>query len=221
MTPYSSWKKNKGRVDLRSYTREFQKKFSTASPKKRNLEAGKLYAVKYLTDSVYPTDKHHFSPLFLSFGRFMDDEIGKHSRGVNLFYLTVSQSLEILEDFFRLINLNPNDRAVEVLKLHSKYLKIFPYAFKNLEERRILNFSEIDSSEWGMVPLLHKYLIGNFNSTALDKDFQLENKELPKITKKRKKKVSQLKPETAPVETQEIVLESDGTFDNFSIFDEE
>jgi len=217
MNPYECWKKNKGRVDLRKYTRDFQKNFN-AKPSKKLLEAGKLYTVKYLTDSVYPTDKHHFTPLFLSFGRFRDEILGTHSRGVNLFYLTVTQQLEILEDFQRAVF--SKNSTVEVLKLHSKYLRIFPYAFKNLEERRILCFEEVDVKEWGMMPLLHRYLLGNFNSSALDKDFQLENKFSQEITKKRKKKINTIKEENREEEKIEEILEDD-TIDNFGIFDED
>ena len=72
MTPTKTWKANNWRIDLRKYTREFQQKFE--SIKKINLFPGCIYAAKYLVDSDYLTDKHHFTPLFVSFGRFRDDE---------------------------------------------------------------------------------------------------------------------------------------------------
>lgn len=214
MTPTKTWKANRWRFDLRKYTRDFQKKFESGK-KKTPMEVGNLYALSYLVDSAYPTDKHHFTPLALSFGRFTDDELGKHTRAVNLFYLSNSQVLEILEDFHKHLSLPPDARALQIIKLHEKYLKVFPYAFKNFEERRVRSQEEISALEWGMIPLLKKHLLGNFNPSALNEDFQLENKTIEKVRKERKKKINKIAP-SEPVE--EAVLEE---FDNFKLFDED
>lgn len=214
MKPTQVWKQNKGRSDLRKFTREFQKKFKGKKPLK--MEPGKVYAVQYRVDSIFPTDKHHFTPLIVSFGRFRDGST--HTRGVNLFYLTIPQQLELLEDVHRFHSLKATDRAIEIFKLHSKYMRIFPFAFKNLEELRTLHVTEILAEEWGMIPLLHSHLLGNFNKSALDADFQLENREWKTITKKKKRTPAEVKPD---VLTEEILLEKDDTIDNFGIFEED
>lgn len=184
MTPLKVWKNNKWRYDLRKYTREFEKKFKVKKGKSLT-EAGKIYAIKYRVSSDYPTDKHHVTPLIVSFGRFRDENGNSYIRALNLFFLSTSQVLEVLEDLYLYSNFTHDERAFHVIKLHEKYIKIYPYIFKNFEEKRVLMQCEVSVEEWGMIPLLQKNLWGIFNPTALDEDFQRENK---KVFKKVKKK---------------------------------
>jgi len=173
MKPLETWRKNKWRSDLRKFTREFEKKFKV---KKNSLtESGKIYALTYRVSSSFPTDKHHFTPLILSFGRFRGDDDQVYVRGLNLLFLKTHQVLEILEDASSTSG-KPDEVATTMIKLHEKYIRIYPYLFKNFEERRILSSEEVSREDWGMIPLLQKNLWGTFNASALDKDFQLESK---------------------------------------------
>lgn len=174
MTPYQSWQKNKGRVDLRKYTREFQKRFK--EKKKTSIEPGKVYAISYLPDSRFPTDKHHLTPLILCLGKFRDTDGQIYVRGINLFFLDTRKVLEVLQDAFMFSHLKPDSRVLPTVRLHDKFMHVFPWAFKNFDVKRIRVVTEVEISEWGMIPLLYKYLIGNFNSTGLNEDFQKENK---------------------------------------------
>ena len=183
MTPVQTWKANKGRTDLRSYTRDFQKKFETKHVLK--FLPGDVYALKYRTDSEVLTDKHHFTPLIVSFGRFLD-ESGPHLRGLNLLFLRKEQKLELLEEVYALHRLKPDQRVAPLLRIHEKWMKITPYAFKNFVERRVHCSEVIVLTEWGMIPLLHDYLFGTFNAVALNEDFQRENA-LPRPKMKKKK----------------------------------
>ena len=101
------------------------------------------------------------------------------------------QALEILEDVYNIHHLKPDNRAIEMIKIHEKYIKIYPYIFKNFEEKRVINCSEILIEEWGMIPLLHKYLWGTFNPVALNEDFQKESSLQGKKVKKKIKKVQE------------------------------
>ena len=176
-----TWKKNKWRSDLRKYTREFEKKFKGEVV---CTEVGRVYAGIY-RDSKYPTDKHHFTPIFLSFGRFRDEDGIKYVRGVNLLYLNTTQCIEILEETHRFLKMKPDARVPHMLKVHEKFMKIFPYAFKNFEEKKIFRVSEVDKEEWGIIPLLKKNLWGNFNPVALNEDFRKENQDRRRVPRKK------------------------------------
>lgn len=183
MSPLQTWKKNKWRIDLRKYTRSFQQNFE--SKKKIKIFPGEVYAAKYSIDSSIPTDKYHFTPVFVSFGRFRDEEGMTYTRGLNLMYLRNEQKIELLEDIYRFQRMDPAQRVAPIIKIHEKWMRITPYAFKNLEERRILGISSVSVDEWGMIPLLREELLGTFNSSLLNEDFQKENK--APIEKKKKK----------------------------------
>jgi hypothetical protein len=190
MTPYETWKKNKGRVDLRKYTREFQKNFETK--KSFVTLPTKIYAITYKPDAMFETDKHHITPIILSFGRFKDDEGASYLRGVNLLYLRNEQSIELMQEVFTLHKFPIESRIKRSIQIHDKWMAIVPFAFKNFEERRITSTSEINEADWGMIPLLHKFLWGNFNAQSLDESFQVENKKRP--LRERKKEVKMEKP---------------------------
>ena len=214
-SPIKIWKKNKFRIDLRQYTREFQLKFKTKS--KPAVIPGNLYALRYNVDESIITDKHHFTPLILNFGRFRNEIGDKYIRGLNLFYLKTEQKLEILEDFHKLLKYKPDFRVQYIIQIHEKWMSIIPYAFKNYEERRIMIINDIDESEWGMIPLLKDYLFGNFNSIALNEDFQKENKS-PTIKVKKKQKTESInQEEIIEEETTEIITNDEGFID----FDDE
>jgi hypothetical protein len=183
LKPSKTWKANCWRTDLRSYTRDFQKKFSLTA--KTHLEPGEVYAATYRISTEFPTDKHHFTPVFASFGRFRDEEGKTYVRGLNLFYLKPSQKLEILDEFHSFYDLKTPARVSPLIKIHEKWMKIAPYAFKNYEERRIMGICKIDLEDWGMIPLLREYLYGTFNAVALNEDFQKEIKEPKSFTGKK------------------------------------
>ena len=214
MAPYETWKKNKGRVDLRKYTREFQKNFETK--KAQVTLPSKVYAMTYRVDAVFETDKHHVTPIVLSFGRFKDDEGASYLRGVNLLYLRNEQMIEIMEEVFSLHKFPIESRIKSLIKIHDKWMTIVPFAFKNFEERRISSTSEINESTWGMIPLLYKFLWGNFNAQSLNESFQLENKKRP--IRERKKEVKMEKPKE-DVQTAEETF-SEGAIDS-SIFNDD
>jgi hypothetical protein len=184
MSPFQTWKKNKWRIDLRKYTRSFQQNFESKKPIK--VFPGEVYAAKYVTDYSILTDKYHFTPVFVSFGRFRDDEGMTYTRCINLMYLRNDQKIEILEEVFKCHHLPISKRVEPMIKIHEKWMRIAPYAFKNLEERRITGISEIHVNEWGMIPLLKEHLLGTFNSSTLNEDFQKENK-IPVVKPKKKK----------------------------------
>lgn len=184
MRPLETWKKNKWRIDLRNYTRSFQKNFEARE--KIKVSPGEVYAAKYLTDPGILTDKYHFTPVFVSFGRFRDDEGMTYTRAINLMYLRNEQKIELLEDVFKHHHKTLDQRVAPIIQIHEKWMRIAPYSFKNLEERRILGISQIATDEWGMIPLLREELLGTFNSSLLNEDFQKENK-VP-VEKKKKKK---------------------------------
>jgi len=188
MKPTETWRKNNWRSDLRKYTRSFEQKFKTKRDKNIS-EAGKVYAITYKTSSDYLTDKHHVTPIMISFGRFKDEEGRTYVRGLNLLFLKTHQCLEILEDAYQFAKLNPDKKAEQMIKLHEKYIKVYPYLFKNFEERRILTQEEVVTEDWGMLPLLHRNLWGTFNPVALNEAFQEENKSISRNIKKRPKPV--------------------------------
>jgi hypothetical protein len=204
LSPREVWRKNMHRADLRSFTREFQKLFSLKE--KTVVLPGSLYAATY-SGGKFPTDKHHATPLFLSFGRFKDDDGKIHTRGINLLYLKTEQQLEILEEATNHYSKKPDNRVAPMIKLHEKWMKIVPYAFKNFEDSRIVGLSEVENFDWGMVPLLQKYLLGNFNAEALNEDFQEEH--LPKPEKKKKEKKNPLKIETETASEAYDMIEAD------------
>ena len=212
MTPHQTWKTNKWRLDMRSYTRLFQKKFESRS--KIQVHPGSVYAIKYLTEPEILTDKYHFTPIIISFGRFRDDDGDIYTRGINLMYLRNEQKIEILEEIYKYSSFPPDARVVPIIQIHDKWMKIAPYAFKNLEERRIIGLSEVEISEWGMIPLLKEALLGTFNAKLLNEDFQKENQE-PIIKKKKKKKsqpVENKKVEDVN-EYEEIIFDENGMID--------
>jgi len=183
MTPFEVWKKNKGRCDLRKYTRKFEENFKVKSSL---TEVGNVYAISYRANYENQTDKHHITPVILSFGRFLDDNGTKYVRGLNLLYLKTNEAIDILNEVYAIIKKPADKRVPAILKIHSKYMTRFPYAFKNFEERRILTTGIVNEEEWGMIPLLHKHLFGTFNAVALNEDFQKEIKN-PKIKPKKVK----------------------------------
>lgn len=208
MTPHETWKKNKGRVDLRKYTRSFESHFS-GKAKVESLPS-KVYAMKYRGDSIFETDKHHVTPIILSFGRFKDDEGFTYTRGINLLYLRNEQMIELMEEVYKLHKFPLAQRIKPLIKIHEKWMIIAPFAFKNFEERRISSSATVNEEEWGMIPLLHKSLWGNFNPTALNESFQLENKKKP--LRESKKKVEMEKPKEE-LETMEESF-TEGTIDS-------
>jgi hypothetical protein len=212
MSPYTVWRKNNWRFDLRKYTRTFESKFKT-----KNLqitEPGKLYAITYKTSFLLETDKHHVTPIILSFGRFKDEEGRSYVRGLNLLFMKANESLEILEESYKFIDKKPDERVKHILKLHEKYIKKYPYMFKNFEEKRILTVSEVESTEWGMIPLLHKNLWGVFNPAALNEDFQLEFKEDRKKPKKRRpEKLNKQEEETVEEDLIDTYTDEEGIVD--------
>jgi hypothetical protein len=172
-SPFYVWKKNKSRLDLRLYTRMFEKNFKVTNKNIKVSEVGKIYAAYYKSENKI-TDKHHVTPLFISFGRFKDGAITR-VRGLNLFYLSVSDIIDITQKVYNLSSNKPDDLAIEMIKIHKECIKKYPYAFKNFKESNITVINIIDSSEWGMIPLLYKYLYGNFNISALSRDYEKEN----------------------------------------------
>ena len=136
MTPFQTWKQNKHRSDLRLYTREFQKRFNVNTVK--ITEVCDIYAANYRVGNESETDKHHVTPLIMSFGRFKDDDGFPHVRGLNLLYLSTSEAIELMEVAYTLATLKPDSRVPGMIKLHEECMKKFPHAFKNLEERRLL-----------------------------------------------------------------------------------
>ena len=183
-SPISVWKTNKWRSDMRAYTREFEKKFKQKSHVISSL--GNIYAIKYITDQSIITDKYHFTPLIISFGRYKDDTNNlTYTRGLNLFYLTTAQQLELLEEVYKHRNKSDVDKVKQFFNIHEKWIKIVPSAFKNLEEKRISVIKLIEDNEWGIIPLLKKDLFGTFNLSLLTEDFVKENK-VRKIYKKAK-----------------------------------
>jgi len=191
MTPFQYWKKNNFKPTLRKLTREFSERFKVKSSS--ITEVGKIYAITYSTDYSIPTDKHHVTPVILSFGRFLDDNGNKYVRAVNLLYLSTKQQVELLEECYSLLKYKPGERVQQILKLHQKYMMVYPYAFKNFEERRIRSTSEVIGEDWGTVTVIQRYLLGNFNAVALNEDFQKEIKSPP--DRRRKPKKAQEQPE--------------------------
>ena len=109
---------------------------------------------------------------------------------MNLFFLRNEQKLEILEEVYAFSKMKPDDRVAPLIKVHEKWMKIAPFAFKNFEERRIMGISEVCTAEWGMIPLLRDYLFGTFNPVALNEDFQKENSQKNSLKRKQKQEVS-------------------------------
>lgn len=213
MKPTQTWKANKWRSDLRKYTREFQSNFESRTP--LQILPGTVYASRYRGDSTFPTDKHHITPLFVSFGRYKDDEGKVHVRGINLLYLRKDQQLEILDEIYAHFSKKPDERVAPIIKVHEKWMKISPYAFKNYEERRMIAIREISSLDWGMIPLLQTHLLGNFNAQALNEDFQKESK-APRKTKYKKSS-----PPAEKAEETEVVSEMiEGDFPDIDFEDE-
>ena len=78
-----------------------------------------------------------------------------------------------------------------MIKLHEKYIRVYPYLFKNFEERRILTQEEVVTEDWGMLPLLHRNLWGTFNPVALNEAFQEENKVVSGNIKRKPKQIKE------------------------------
>lgn len=213
-TPLHVWKKNKVRSDLRKYTRIFESKFKSNSwdkPKNMISEVGKIYAIFYRVNNSYPTDKHHVTPVIFSFGRFINEAGYATVRGLNLLYLSNHDAIIFLEKAHVFLSKKPDERVPGLLKLHAECLQKYPYAFKNLDERRILSINEVESLEWGMIPLLHKHLLGNFNARALESDFTEENKFVPTPVRKKKEKdqIKEIKEDTVSMEMTEGEIDFD------------
>jgi len=189
MNPTKVWRKNNWRYDLRKYTRIFEEKFKEKRGKSLT-EVGKIYAITYKTSSDFLTDKHHVTPIIVSFGRFKDENGATYVRGLNLLFLKPHQVLEILENMYSIKAKKLDEKAVEMIKLHEKFIKVYPFLFKNFNENRILTLSEVNKEDWGMIPLLKKELWGIFNPNALNEDFQEENKSQKKI-KSRPEKIQE------------------------------
>jgi hypothetical protein len=220
MTPYKTWKANKGRIDLRKFTREFESKFKVKS-KIENLP-GEIYAFRYFQNAIYETDKHHITPIIMSFGRFRDENDGHvYVRGLNLLYLKTSEMIEVLEEAHNFLKLDHDSRVEPLLSFHKKLMKRFSYSFKNFEEKRILSGEFVDASDWGMIPLLQKNLWGTFNPVALNEDFQKEMKS-PKRMKKVKRSTEQEDLEAEDLrkleeEQEKIEMEFAEEFENYTV----
>lgn len=186
LTPIQVWKNNKSNIDLRIYTLNFKKLFEKKN--KLTICPGNVYAATYASDYRVLTDKHHVMPLFLSFGCFRDDVGRSFIRGLNLFFLSKDQRLQILEEIYKFHDKKPSLKVVPTIAIHEKWIRIVPWAFKNFEETRILKISEINHSEWGMIPLIHDKVFGTFNARALNEDFGLENSVVIKQVKRKKNK---------------------------------
>lgn len=204
MTPYQTWKKNRARSDLRKLTRDFEKNFKIKS--KCTFEPGKVYAITYTTDNSIPTDKHHVTPIILCLGSFRDENGHVNVRGINILYLNTKQSLEILDDCYLHIEKTATERVLPIVKIHDKFMKVFPWTFKNYVSHRIKTSIEIQPQEWGMIPLLYKYLFGNFNATALNEDFQHENRTIKKIEKQVPKEKQKEIEEEEEIVTEDLVV---------------
>jgi hypothetical protein len=203
MNPVQTWKSNKWRSDLRKFTQDFIKEhFSESSS---GNELGKLYAINYRTDSSIPTDKHHVSSIVLSFGKFKDDEGHVYMRSINLLYLKDFQILEILQAAWKNLKLKPAQRIAPTISLHEEIMKIHPFCFKNFQDNRIITIHEVESEQWGMIPLLKRHLLGNFNAEALNEDFQAENRVKRTLPKKKKIKSSRDVNEVLSEEKEEII----------------
>lgn len=203
LTPFQYWKKNKGRTDLRKLTRDFEKNFKIKN--KCKFEPGKVYAITYTIDNNIPTDKHHVTPVILSLGSFRDENGLINIRGINILYLNTKQAIELLDDCYLYNEKSVAERVIPLVKIHDKYIKVFPWAFKNFIFNRIKTSIEINSEEWGIIPLLYKYLFGNFNVSALIEDFKQEIKTPIKIIKNQNFKKS--KKENKQIEEQEEMIE--------------
>ena len=197
MTPYQTWNANKGRVNLRLYTREFQKKFVSKTTKLS--EVSNVYAMSYKMNSEKPTDKHHVMPIIMSFGRFRNYNETTCVRGLNLMFLSNSEIINLMEKVYSFMKFKPDERVAGMIKLHEECMMKFPYAFHNFEEQHIAVLNEIDKEEWGMIPLLHRHLFGNFNTTALKKDYLTEHAKPVILKRKPKVKKEQTKPEVETV----------------------
>lgn len=203
-SPVVTWRKNKWRPDFRKRTREFQKKFE--SRKTITALPGSVYATKYKGEISVPTDKHHFTPVIVSFGRFRSGSI-TFLRGLNLLFLRKDQQLEILEAVHKIHHLDPDARVAPLLRIHETWMRIVPYAFKDFDERRLITVEEIMNEEWGTIPLLHTHLFGTFNSSALNEDFRRESAENRKRpVSSREKQVTEEKEK--PEETVSVDLET-------------
>jgi hypothetical protein len=210
MNPYETWRRNKGRVDLRAFTRKFQENFKGRRICESELSG--VYSIVYMMDPNLPTDKHHATPVMLSFGRFVGDDGSTYVRGANLLYLKTDEAIDLMMDVHRIMDLKLEARVAPLIAIHEKYMQRFPQAFKNYEERRILSCVRVKGEDWGMVPLLHKHLMGNFNPTALLESYNLENKRKPVVIRR---KLKEEKPAEEIEQVEEVFTEGfvDTSFD--------
>jgi hypothetical protein len=194
MKPSKVWQENRFRIDLRQETRKFEKRFKLKS--KSVIEPGKVYAMRYLPDNNIITDKFHITPVILALGHYVND--GRiYVKGINIFYLSTQHALNVLEDAFLSITKKPITRNLHINTIHDKYINTLDYNYKNFDVDRIVSYSEIEPEIWGLIPLLHKNLFGNFNIEALIKDYKKENKVVKKQPRKIKKETkSETKGET-------------------------
>jgi len=189
ITPISVYKENKSRIDLRKVTREFQKRFTVKS--KTILEAGKVYAMKYIPDHKYQTDKYHYTPIILSLGIF--NKNGRiFMKGINLLYINLGDVLSILEEAYLYESMKPIQRTLNIIKMNDKYIGKFEYAYKYFDLARISTYNEVEPEVWGFIPILKKELFGNFNIDSLQIDYKKENV----IIKKRVNKTVNKKKDT-------------------------
>lgn len=202
MTPSKVWKINKTRIDLRQVTRQFERRFRVKS--KGLIEPGKVYAMRYQPDNSNHTDKFHITPVILSLGHFVKNDI-VYIKGINLFYLSTGDALGILEDAFKVVNMKPIQRNAHINTIHDKYINTLEYNYKYFDTNRIISYNEVQSEEWGFIPLLHKNLFGNFNIEALINTYKKEigkNKQI-KIKKENVKKDDKVESVSEIVEMNE------------------
>lgn len=185
---------------------EFKKHFR--SRKKINeILPNRIYAFSYMPDSNIPTDKHNFTPLVLSFG-ISDNECFE---GMNLFFIDKNSTIDIINRIK-----NPKNSLYETKEI---YYKKIPHVFKEYDIHRILRFSEINESEWDVIPFLKKSMFGVFNERALIDDFSKEIfMKSKKMERKRKKSIEKNIEKEEEIEKYEVIDEE--FLDNMNISEE-
>ena len=207
---------NKSRIDLRKYTREFQKTLKNKFSKNEMYDTGNIYLISYNVDSSILTEKYHFTPLIVSFGRFKDEE-KTYIRGINILFLEKAARLELLNDIYTCTRYKKDEQLRSLIAIHEKWNKAFPHLFINLEQRRILSGKLIEMKDWGMIPLVKSELFGSFHSSLLEKDFNKQYR-TPDIKRKIKEK-KKSKPHLAIDEEFEIENEVLETYHPNKVFD--
>jgi hypothetical protein len=187
MNPYETYNKNKSRLDLRKYTKDF----SLSKIKKGVLQEGKLYLMRYLPNISIPTDKHHILSVCFIFEKKEDE---KKLVAVNLLYLKPYISLRLLQWWYEISMKEKRSKILEAwrMRFHTE-IESSPYAFslKTFEIDRILGIKEISFDEWGMIPLLRKEMLGITTLRGILRDYETEFSS----RKKEKKKKAEHMPE--------------------------